>query len=148
MYVGLDVSNEEMVCVGMDKDGAIVYDGKFGMSEEQLDRLIDETGKDSTFAVEASTKGVFVYDYFTSKNICVKVANPNRLRLIAESEVKTDRNDAKILADFLRLNRLPVCNVPNGEIRDIRDLVVHRKSMVMLQTVMRNKIRAILSRIL
>jgi len=146
MYVGLDVSKEEMVCVGMDKDGATVYDRKFGMSEEQMDRLLDETGKDSSFAVEASTKGIFVYDYLTSKNVSVKVANPNRLRLIAESEVKTDRNDAETLADFLRLNRLPVCNVPDPKTREIRDLVVHRRSVVRMQTMIRNKIRAILSR--
>jgi len=146
VYVGLDVSREEIVCVGMNKDGATVYDAKIGVSEEQLDKLLKATGKDSTFAVEASTKGIFVYDYLLSKKIDVKVANPNRMRIIAESEIKTDRNDAEILADFLRLNRLPVCNIPSGKDRDIRDLIVHRKSIVGMQTMVRNKIRAILSR--
>jgi len=146
MYVGLDVSKNEIVCVGKDMDGNILYEDKFGVSQDELNRMVGSIGSDSTFAVEASTKGIFVYDCLHSMNINIKVANPIKMRLIAESGKKTDREDASIIADYLRTNMLPLCYMPNKEDREIRDMVRHRKNMVNTRTVIKNKMRAILAR--
>lgn len=146
MYVGLDVSKDEIVCVGKDMEGNILYEDRFDVTHDELDRMVNTIGSDSIYAVEASTKGVFVYDYLHSKNIDIKVANPNKMRLIAQSEKKTDKEDAKIIADYLRTKMLPICYMPNKEEREARDLVRHRKNIVNTRTAMKNKIRAILSR--
>lgn len=146
MYVGLDVSKSEIVCVGKDMDGTILYEDRFGVSPDELNRMVDDIGRDSVFAVEASTKGVFVYDYLHSKNIQIKVANPTKMRLIAESGKKTDREDASIIADYLRTNMLPLCYMPGKEEREVRDMVRHRKNLVSTRTMIKNKMRAILAR--
>lgn len=146
MYVGLDVSKSEIVCVGKDMEGNILYEDRFGVSHDEMNRMIDAVGYDSVFAVEASTKGVFVYDYLHSRNVQIKVANPNRMRLIAESGKKTDREDASTIADYLRANILPLCYMPSQDERKVRDMVRHRKNMVNIRTNIKNKMRAILSR--
>jgi len=97
-------------------------------------------------AVEASTSGIFVYEYLSSRNLKVEMSNPHKMRLIAESEKKTDRTDAEVLADLLRTGMLPTCYVPPKEIRELRDIVRHRKVLVETVTVLKNKIRAILRR--
>lgn len=145
MYVGLDVSKREIVCVGKDKEGRVLYQETFETSAEEMDRLVDAVGCDSMFAVEASTKGVFVYDYLSQK-VHIVVANPHKIRLIAESEKKTDWEDAGILADLLRTNMLPLCYMPDKEVRQVRDLIRQRKSLVEIRTTIKNKIRAILAR--
>ncbi len=146
MYVGSDVSKSEIVCVGKDMQGNVLYEDRFGVSHDEMDRMIESVGYDSVFTVEASTKGVFVYDYLHSKDIHIKVANPSRMRLIAESGKKTDREDASIIADYLRTNMLPLCHMPNEDERKIRDMIRHRKNMVNIRTNIKNKMRAILSR--
>lgn len=146
MYVGLDVSKSKIVCVGEDREGNILYEDTFGVSEGEIDRLVDSVGDDSIFAVEASTKGVFVYDCLAAKKVTVKVVNPNRMREIAESEKKTDREDAKIIANHLRTDTLPTCYMPDKKTREVRDIIRQRKSMVEIRTSLKNKVRAILAR--
>ncbi len=97
MYVGLDVSKNEIVCVGKDRDGSELYKGTFAVSKDEMDRLVDSVGADSSYTVEASTGGMFVYDYLAeSKRVKICLANPGRIKLIAESEKKTDKEDAII----------------------------------------------------
>ena len=79
MYVGLDVSKKEIVCVGEDKNGNVVYENTLGVTRDDIDNLVKSIGRNSVFAVEASTKGVFVYDCLAAKNANVKMVNPNRL---------------------------------------------------------------------
>lgn len=146
MYVGLDISKNEIVCVGKDKEGSLLHEGKYELYVEEIDRLVAAVGKDSTFALEPSTYGVFVYDYLISKKIQVVAANSGKIKEIAESEKKTDWEDANILADRLRTNNLPTCYLPNKDQRESRDLVRHRKSIVDIRTNIKNKLRAILAR--
>lgn len=146
MYVGLDVSKNEIVCVGKDKEGKILYEDKCSTSAEGLDAIIANVGKKSVLAVEPSTKGIFVYDYLASKKMKVLLANAGRIRLIAESEKKTDREDASIIADLLRTKRLPTSHRASKDAEENRDLIRHRRSMVVARTMIKNKMRAILAR--
>jgi len=145
-YVGLDVSKKQTVAVWKNKKGEKVSEETFTTNKEGMDKLIKELGKNSEAAVEASTSGVFVHNYLADRNINIVMSNPHKVRLIAESEKKTDRNDAEILADLLRTNMLPACYIPPKEVREIRDIVRHRRALVETNTVIRNKIRAILTR--
>lgn len=146
MYLGLDVSKANIACIGKDKDGNELYRNKIPTSATGMDCLLEDVGNGNVFTVETSTHGVFVYDYLTSKGMDVKVANPAKIRLIYKSEKKTDWEDAGILADLLRTNMLPLCYFPNKQLREVRDLIRQRRSMVEMQTMVRNKIRSIVAR--
>ena len=146
MYVGLDISKNEIVSIGMDKEGSLLHRGKYELYTEEIDRLVDTVGNDSIFVLEPSTYGVFVYDYLSSKNIKVIAANPGKIQEIRESDKKTDWEDAKILANRLRTNNLPTCYLPDRETREQRDLIRHRKSLVDMRSTIKTKMRAILAR--
>ena len=90
MYVGLDIFKNEIVSIGMDKEGSLLHREKYELYTEEIDRLVDTVGKDSIFVLEPSTYGVFVYDYLSSKNIKVIAANPGKIQEIRESDKKTD----------------------------------------------------------
>lgn len=146
MYVGLDVSKKQTVGVWKDKEGEKLYEETFTTDRNGMDKLIGSIKGDSKIVVEASTSGVFVYDYLTSNGLSVKVANPNLVKLISQSDKKTDRKDAEKLADLLRMNMLPLSYIPDKKTRELRDIVRHRAALVITSTSLRNKIRSILTR--
>jgi len=55
------------------------------------------------------------------------LAHPKKLRVIAESKHKSDRIDARILAEFLAIDMIPEAYRPSPRIRQYRVLVRHRR---------------------
>jgi transposase len=75
----------------------------------------------------------------------VVLANPKKLRVIAESTKKTDRLDAQVLAEFLARDMIPRAYRPAPRQRQHRALVRHRQYVVGRITAVRTKIRQILA---
>jgi len=78
-----------------------------------MDTFLLNVPKDSKIVLESCSCWQYVYDYLDDaeyKNL--HLANPIRVRLIAESRKKTDKVDAKALANLLRVNLLPESYAP------------------------------------
>jgi transposase len=75
----------------------------------------------------------------------VVLANPSKLRIIAESTKKTDRLDAQVLAEFLARDMIPESYMPTLRQRQHRALVRHRQYLRGRITSVRCKIHHILS---
>ena len=75
----------------------------------------------------------------------VVLANPKKLRVIAESTKKTDRLDAQVLTEFLARDQIPRAYMPTPRQRQHRALVRHRQYLRGRMTSVRCKIRHILS---
>lgn len=75
----------------------------------------------------------------------VVLANPAKLRVIAESTKKTDRLDAQTLTEFLARDMIPAAHRPPLRQRQHRELVRHRQYIRGRMTSVRCKIRHILS---
>jgi transposase len=58
--------------------------------------------------------------------------------------VKTDKVDSATLAHLLRTDLIPAAYIPPREIRDLRELLRYRAGLVRLQTMVKNRIHAIL----
>ena len=70
------------------------------------------------------------------------MAHPLKTRAIAEARIKSDKIDARILADLARGNLLPTSWIPPKEIRELRDLIRQRIFLVKQRTKLKNKIHA------
>jgi transposase len=75
----------------------------------------------------------------------ILLAHPKKLRVIAESTRKSDKIDARVLAEFLALDMIPQAYRPTPRQREHRVLVRHRCYLQRRITSIRNKIRRILS---
>jgi transposase len=73
------------------------------------------------------------------------LAHPKKLRVIAESTRKSDKIDARLLAEFLALDMIPQAYRPTPRQRAHRVLVRHRYYLQRRITSIRNKVRRILS---
>lgn len=96
-------------------------------------------------AVEAGNQTAWIYDLLIDIGAEVTVVNPAKVKLIAESRRKTDKVDAKILCELLRLNGLPhPVHVPDKQTRSLRGLLVARRQLVSARTKLCNVVRGML----
>jgi hypothetical protein len=72
--------------------------------------------------------------------------HPLRTRAIAAARVKTDAVDARTLAHLLRTGLLPEAYIAPPDLRDPRDLLRHRATLVHLRTSIKNRVHALLAR--
>lgn len=79
----------------------------------------------------------------------VSVANPLKVKHIAEAHVKTDKIDAEVLAQLLRCNYLPKVWQPDETTSLLRELTARRTAFVAQRTAIRNRIQStLMSRLL
>ena len=76
----------------------------------------------------------------------VSLAHPLKVKLIAKARIKTDTIDATTLAHPLRLDYLPTAYIPPREVRDLREILRHRARLVKTQTMVKNRIHALLAK--
>ena len=66
------------------------------------------------------------------------LAHPVYLKPFAKKHVKTDRVDARVLAQLLRMDYLPESYVLGKEMRDLRVMIWHHASLVRVRTSIKN----------
>jgi transposase len=76
----------------------------------------------------------------------VTVSNPMQTRAIASAKVKTDKVDARVLAQLGAADFLPEVWAPDAATRALRRRVAHRASLVRQRTRLRNQVDAVLAR--
>lgn len=82
-------------------------------------------------------------DLCTETGIDVRIANPIKLRQIADSGQKTDKNDALTLAELLRANYLPEAYKVPDDIYELRMLVRERAHFITQSTAMKCRIHSV-----
>lgn len=74
------------------------------------------------------------------------LSHPKQTKAIAAARLKNDRVDAERLVLLLRGDLLPTVWIPPAELREARELVRHRVSLVWLRTGIKNRLLALLAR--
>jgi len=96
--------------------------------------------------MEASINWTCLYDDIAPGVDQLVLAHPLKTRLIAEARIKTDKIDAKNLAQLLRTNLIPLAYIPGKETREIKNVLRFRVGLVRLATSVKNRIHVVLAR--
>ena len=64
-----------------------------------------------------------MYDWLEGEIDGVKLANPLKVKAIADAKIKTDKIDATILVHLLRADLIPEAYVPKVETRKIKNIL-------------------------
>lgn len=126
IFVGLDVHRKSVYATALDAEGSCVSQERFGASDAELIRYLDQLSGDKHVVLEACTLWEHFYDAVQATGASVVLSNPYRTRLIAEASLKTDKLDSEALATLLRLNSIPQSYAPPPEVRALRNLVRER----------------------
>jgi transposase len=127
------------------EDGICRDEGRIGVRPEELRAWAAGLRPDDEIALEATTNSDAIATMLRPLVRRVVVSNPRKTRAIAEAKVKTDKVDARILAQLLRTDFLPEAWIAPKEIRDLRSLLRHRASLVRVRTSLKNRIHAVLA---
>ena len=110
IYCGLDVATVSSYLHVSDEKGKRLVSGPVATKTEALQERLGRFVPDGLkVAIEAGNQTAWLHETLTRMGAEVTVVNPARVKLIAESRRKTDKIDAKILCDLLRLDGLPPC---------------------------------------
>jgi transposase len=143
-YLGVDVHKKMCVFSEIDSEGKLLNRGKFGNTLEEVSDFAATLSPDVHLVLEPVLNYLWLLDQLEPYVGSVHVAVPHKVRVIAESKCKTDRYDARVLADLLRTNFLPESWVPPHEIRVLRNLVRQRYHLVKTAIMNKNRIRHLL----
>ena len=103
--VAIDIGKKRSYIV-VEQDGEIVREGYLNTTADGLREYLSDVSN-PVFIVEASSTFDRVANYLEPYRGTITVAHPKKLRAVAESMKKTDRNDAHILLDMNRVGCIP-----------------------------------------
>jgi transposase len=144
-YVGMDV-HREFAQLAVVEDGIVRDEGKIGVTPEALHAWATELRSDDEVALEATGNSDAIATLLAPLVARVVVSNPSKTRAIAEAKVKTDKVDARILAQLLAADFLPPVWLPDDRTRSLRRQVMRRAHVVRQRTRLKNQVHAILAR--
>jgi transposase len=144
-YIGLDVHKRVVEAAVLDEGGQLVHRERFPATREALERFAKErlTAEDA-LVLEATTNTWAIVAILQPHVGRLLVSNPLLTRAIAQAKVKTDRIDARVLAQLLRAGYLPEVWIPDEGTRALRELTQRRAALVAQRTAIKNRIHAIL----
>jgi transposase len=103
-YIGMDVHKQEtQICIE-EADGALIREQRIRTTRERFTALLGDRPR-ARILLEAATESEWVAQHLETLGHEVIVADPNYAAMYAtrSRRVKTDRRDARTLADACRL---------------------------------------------
>jgi transposase len=145
-YCGIDIAMKSSYIYITDKQGRKKSSGQIPTTAEAFrQRLGPYVQAGLSVAIEAGNQTAWIHDLLVEIGAKVTVVNPAKVKLIAESRRKTDKVDAKVLCELLRLDGLPhPVHVPDKKTRSLRGLLVARRQLVSARTKLCNVVRGML----
>jgi len=148
-YIGLDLHQQFSQMAVVTKQGKIVKQLRVLNSPDMFERatLKELFSQPTKVALEACNGWYWMVDALEETgNAEVHLAHPLKTKLIAEAKVKTDKIDAKVLANLLRSDFLPESYLASCEIREAREVHRHRAALVKVKTSIKNRVHSILAK--
>lgn len=122
-YAGIDLGKRKSHITVMTAERAVVEDLKIENSPEAFRRIFRKYKGEIVAACEASSNAFWVADTLEPVVQKILVGHTTKIRWIAEARIKTDKIDARILAELVRADLFPSIAIPPRRIRDLRELV-------------------------
>ncbi len=144
--IGVDYHKKFSYLVVKDKEGGVLRSGQIQNSKQSVENFLRPFKNDSSAVLESCRNWCVMHDWLEDVVDEVVLANPYKVKAIAEAKIKTDKIDATVLADLLRANLVPGCYIASREVRDMRGLLRERIFFVRLRTMVKNRITTIFDR--
>lgn len=145
-YIGVDLHKAFFQACAVTAEGTRVWEGRWPRSAEGIAALQAHCTRTTAVAVEASTPTFHFADALTGHAGQVVIVDPLKTRLKAGYAAKTDRLDARRLADALRRESVVSIYHPPPAIRELRELCRSRHTLVQTRTALTLRLGAVLLR--
>jgi len=148
LHVGLDLHKRFSTVTVMDDNGTILERDKLYHDDRaRLTEFFRRLAGKAVVTVEATRNWYWLYELLEELGVTVKLANARKVRLIAEAKLKSDKVDPGSLAQLERTGFLPEAYIPPRVVRDNREYLRYRLTLVRLRTGLKNKVHALLDKL-
>jgi transposase len=144
LYCGVDIHKEDYVGCIMDKKENIVLERSFPSTQEGAQSFMCGMPVKAV-AIEACGMWRSAMKIFRGLGYEVKLTSPKKTKDIAGKK-KTDKIDAKTLANLLRTGFLPEVYIPNDEMLKLRDIARHKENLTSMRSEVQHKIKSYMLR--
>lgn len=144
-HIGVDLHKTNFVVCFIEDDDTRRLE-TYPLTGDGLARFKRQLDASDELAVEATQNVHYFYDQVKAHVRRVAVVDTYRFGVVAKSKKKTDKADAAALARFLKLGWLPEVQVPSERVRELRQLLQARETLVSMRTKLKNMAHAAFSR--
>lgn len=145
-YIGIDLHKAKSFVTRLDRRGRVLEQRELAHASGALQQYLERLPAETRIAVEATGNWMWLYELIEERHPDLVLAHPLKTKAIASARIKTDKIDATTLAQLLRADLVPAAYIPPRSVRDTRELLRYRASLVRLRTQVKNKVAAIVSK--
>ena len=132
-YIGIDLPKPFFQACAVTATGVRQWEGRFPRTDGGITLLRAHCTRDTRIAVEATGPTWAFVEALAPTGATVCVVDPRKTKLKAGFAAKTDRLDARRLADALRRERVVSIYVPPLAVRELRESCRGRHQVVRLR---------------
>jgi transposase len=143
-YIGFDVHKKSISYCVKTADGTIVEEGRLKATRQTLRDWAGKRKQPWHGAMEATLFSGWIFEVLKPFAGKLEIGNPVMMKAIAAAKKKSDKLDARKIADLLRCNLLPGWYVAPVEMRDLRRLLRYRNTVVGHAVQTKNKMSGLL----
>lgn len=129
-HVGVDLHKETSWFYTVDDNGKKISSKNISNKPEILKRYFEQIPKPFILAVEATYNWYYFVDIAEQYAEKVFLANSYELKTFAKRHKKTDKIDARLIANILQKGFLPVVTIADQHTRQIRELLRYRINLI------------------
>jgi len=129
-YVGVDLHKERSWFYVTNDQGKRIDSQSISNLPDVLRTYYETLPRPFTLAVETTYNWYYFVDIAEEYADKVYLANSYELKAFAKRNKKTDKIDARLIADILRKGYLPTVSIPAKKTRDIKELLHCRMNIV------------------
>lgn len=130
IHIGIDLHFTNMVNSAINDKGEEIWKGKLPATRKSLEDFFSQFDEPVQAVVECTSFWYWVADWCEENNIPLHLAHAKMLKAISYAKVKTDKVDARTLAELLRAGLIPEAHMQMGNQRNLRELTRGRLRMV------------------
>jgi transposase len=144
-FVGIDWSYRRAAWCALSEAGGLVGEGVVPADEDGLARLVIERGVAVRGVVEMMSGAIWVRDRLAAAGWEMQIAHARKVRDVAPLACKTDKVDARVLAELCRRDLVPELWVPSLSDRELRERLRRRTHLVRMRASAMNRIFGLLT---
>jgi transposase len=144
-FVGIDWATRRARWCAVSQTGNVIDEGWTPADEDGLATLVAHLGPDALACLEMMSGAAWVRDQLGSAGWTVQIADARKAKAVGSLAAKTDKLDARVLAELARRDLVPQVHVPTFPDRELKERLGRRMHMVRLRTAAMNRTHGVLS---
>ncbi|MGZ7100218.1 MAG: IS110 family RNA-guided transposase [Candidatus Angelobacter sp.] len=143
-FVGLDVHKQVVAFCVKTVEGRIVVEGSIPATRAELSQWVRTLPGPWHGGMEATLFSHWIFQHLKPHAARLEMGHAARMKAISAGKKKSDKIDARTIADLLRCNLFPACFVVSPELGALRQQMRFRRLLVEETTMFKNKTAGLL----